>query len=142
MVAAARVQQAEISVAAPGCRVELDGAHRVRQVLHDVRLAEQFAARSCKDCSGRTARVPLGDDVVVGHILQREARRDEIRRLRIARRLFRVHGVKQPVGGEFGMKDEADEPALEPVVDGVRKCLGQRPFGAFTGSKQSDQGSV
>src|SRR5206468_9753806 len=46
---------------------------------------------------------------------------NEIGRLRIAGGSLGVHGVEQAVSRELGVKDEADESALQPVVDGLRK---------------------
>jgi hypothetical protein len=35
-----------------------------------------------------------------------------------------VHGVKQSVGREFRVKNEADEAAFQAAIDGVRKSFG------------------
>ncbi len=119
MIAAAGVQQSVIDIARLRGRVEFNRAHRVGQVLHDVSFAKQLSSRSREHVSGRIGGVPFRDDVVIGHILQREAGWDEVRRLGIARPALGMHGVEQAIPGEFRMKHESDESALEPVVDGM-----------------------
>ena len=93
----------------------------MREVRDDVRLAKQLAPRALERVGRGVGGVPLGDDVVVGHVLQREPGRDEVGRLRIARAALGVHGVEQAVPRELRMKGEPDESALQPVVDRMRK---------------------
>ena len=89
-----------------------------------MRNAQQLAPGPRERVRRRVGRMPLGDDVVVGHILQRESGGDEVERRVIARRAFAVHGVEQAVARELGVKGESDEPALEPVVDRERERRG------------------
>ena len=96
----------------------------MRQVGDHVSLAQELASGARKDVGGRIRRVPLRDDVVVGHVLQPEPRRDEVGRLRIARPALRVHGIEQAIARELRMKDKPDESALQPVVDRKRKRFG------------------
>ena len=124
MIAAAGVQQSVIGIARLRGRVEFNRSHRVGQVLHDVSFAKQLSSCSREHVSGGIGGVPFRDDVVIGHILQREAGRDEVRRPRIARPTLGMHGVEQAIPGEFRMKHESDESALEPVVDGKREYFG------------------
>ena len=86
--------------------------------------AQQLAPGALEGVGGRVGRVPLGDDVVVGHVGRREARRDEVGRRRVAHRALAVHRVEQAVPRELRMEGEADEPALQPVVDGERERRG------------------
>ena len=86
-----------------------------------MRVAQEFPARALERVRRRRGRVPLGDDVVVRDVGDREARRDEVRRRRIAGRALAVDRVQQPVLRELGVEREADEAALEPVVHGERE---------------------
>ena len=83
--------------------------------------AEQFAPGAVEGVRRGIRGVPLGNDVVVVHVRRREPRRDEVRSRGIAHRALGVHRVEQPVPREFRVKVEADEPALQPVVDGKRE---------------------
>ena len=87
-------------------------------------FAKQFSSCSRENVGGGIRRVPFRDDVVIGHVFQREAGRDEVGRLWIARPTLGMHGVEQAVSRKLRMKDESDESALEPVVDRMRKCCG------------------
>ena len=78
----------------------------------------------CERVRRRVGRVPLGDHVVIRHVGRRVAGRNEVGLLRIARSALRVHGVEQSVARELGVKGEADESALETVVDRHRKRRG------------------
>ena len=120
-IAAAGVEQAVVRRAGPGRRVELDVAHRVCQRLHDVGDAQELAPRALERVRGRVLRPPLGDHVVKVHVGRREAGRDEVGRRRVARRPFGVDCVEQAVLRELRMEIEADEAALEAVVDGERE---------------------
>ena len=125
MIAAADVEQAV--VLAPGLcrRVELDRAERMRQVGDNVGRAQQLTPGARKRVGGRIRRAPLRDDVVVGHVLQAVAGRNEVGLRRIARAVLRMHGVEQAVLRELRMEDESDEPAREPVIDRAWKRLRQ-----------------
>jgi hypothetical protein len=94
----------------------------VREVHHHVRDAQQLAARAFERVRRGIRCVPLGDDVVVRHVGLRVARRNEIEPRRIAHRALAVHRVEEAVLRELGMEVEADEPALEAVVDRKWKC--------------------
>ena len=124
MVAATGVQQSVVGIARLRRRVEFDRSHGVGQVLHDVSFAKQLSSCPREHASGGIGRVPFRDDVVIGHVLQREARRDEVRRPGIARSTLGMHGVEQAIPGELRMKHESDESALESVVDRMGKCFG------------------
>ena len=120
VIAAAGVEQAVVGIAGLRGRVELDRAHRMREVRDDVR--RRAAARAA--CPRTTfaaglRRVPLGDDVVVGHVLRpRNPGGMKSGVLGLPGAALGVHGVEQAVARELGMEGEADEAALEPVVDG------------------------
>jgi hypothetical protein len=124
MIAAAGVHQSVIGIAGLRRRVEVNRSHGVGQILNDVSFAQQLSSCSREKVGGRIRGVPFRDDVVVGHILQREAGRDEVGSPGVVRPALGMHGVEQAIAREFGMKREADESALEPVVDGVRKYFG------------------
>ena len=120
-IAAAGVDQAVVGRPGPGRRVELDRAHRVGQVLDDVRHPQQLAPGALEPVRRWRRRPPLRDHVVMGDVGRREPRRNEVGRLRIAGGTLAVHRVEEAVGRELGMEGEADEPALEPGVDRVRE---------------------
>ena len=67
-VAAARVEQAVIGRAGLRRRVELDVAERMREIGDDVRHAEQLTPGALEGVRSGVGGVPLGDDVVVGHV--------------------------------------------------------------------------
>ena len=121
MIAAAGVEQTVIRIARLRRRVELDRAHRVSEVVDDVRLTKQLAPRARERVGRRVGRVPFRDDVVVRHIGRREPGRNEVGRLRVAWSALGMHRVEQAVRRELRMKGEADEAALQPVVDSERK---------------------
>ena len=71
MIAAAGVEQAVVRVAGLGRRVELDRAQRMRQVVRrrgPTRRSSRLVPANTLAAGIR--RVPLRDDVVVGHVLQ------------------------------------------------------------------------
>ena len=123
-IAAARVEQAVIAVARLRGRIEFEVAVRVGQVGDHLADAKQLAPGAGERVRGRVGRVPFGDHVVIVHVRPCVSGRNEARRRRVAGRALAVHGIEQPVAGKFGMEDEADEPALEPVVDGEREHVG------------------
>ena len=67
-IAAARVEQTVVG--RTGLRVGLNSTspERVRERGDDVRDAEQLAPGALEGVGGGVRRVPLGDDVVVGHV--------------------------------------------------------------------------
>ena len=69
-VAAARVEQAVVGRTGLRRRVELDVADRVSEIGDDVGHAEELAPGALERICRGVRRVPLGDDVVVGHIGQ------------------------------------------------------------------------
>ncbi len=116
-IAAAGVEQAVIGIAGFRGRVEFDRAHGMGQVRDDVGLAQEFAPRALERVGRRVGRVPLRDDVVIGHVLQAVADRDEVGCFRIPRPVLAMHGVEQAVRREFRVKDEADEAAFQALID-------------------------
>ena len=121
VIAPAGVQQSVVRIAGLRRGVELHRAHRVRQVRDDVRFAKQFASGPLERGGRRVGGVPLRDHVVVGHVFQGKAGRDEVGRPGIPRGSLAVHGVEESVSCELRMKDEPDESALEPVINRMRK---------------------
>jgi hypothetical protein len=67
------------------------------------------------------------DHVVVSHVGDGEPRRNEMGLRRVALRTFGVNRVEQPVLRELRVEVEADEAALEAVIDGMWK--GRRHVG-------------
>ncbi|MNC91790.1 hypothetical protein D3C83_81060 [compost metagenome] len=57
------------------------------------------------------------------HIGRGVSRRNEIELGRIVRGVLAMDGVEQSVLGEVGMQVEADETALEAIVDRQRKLI-------------------
>src|SRR2546425_924671 len=68
---------------------------------------------------------------MIGHVLQAIADRNEVGFLWIAGPAFGVHRVEQAVLRKFGMKDESDETAFEPVVHAIGKSF--RDVGVYLG---------
>src|SRR4029453_5720223 len=112
-IATARVEQAEVGRTRLRRWVELDVTDGMREIPHDVRHAKPLAPGAFERVRRRARRVPLRDDVVVGHIRGRDARRDEVRGCRITRTALGMHRVKEAVACEFWMEVEADEPAFQ-----------------------------
>jgi hypothetical protein len=95
----------------------------MRQVGDHVGGAQELAPGARKRVGGRIRGAPLRDDVVVGHVLQAVAGRDEVGLRRIARPALPVHRVEQAVSRELRMEDKPDEPAAQSVVDRMRERL-------------------
>ena len=123
VIAAADVEQTVVGIAGLCRRIEFHRAERMGQVLNDVGRAQELTPRALERAGGRVGRAPFGDDVVVGHVLQGVADRNEVRLFRIPRSVLAVHRVPQAVGREFGVKDETDEAAREAFIDRERKRL-------------------
>src|SRR5213594_73287 len=96
----------------------------MRQVGDHMRLAEQLAPCTLKCVGGGIGRVPFGNDVVIGDVLQSVADRNEVGFLWIAGPAFSVHGIEQAIPRKFRMKDKSDETAFEPVVHAIGKSFG------------------
>jgi hypothetical protein len=79
VIAAAGVEQSVIRITRLRRRIEFHRAHRVRQILNDVRFSKKLASRPLEHIRRRVGRMPLSDDVVVGDVLQRKAGRDVVR---------------------------------------------------------------
>jgi hypothetical protein len=95
----------------------------MRKVRYHVGRTQELTSGARKHVGGGIRRVPLREDVVVGHVLQSVPGRNEIGLRRVVRPVLRVHRVEQAVPRELRMKDERDEPAAQPVVDRARKSL-------------------
>ena len=121
MIAAARVKQSVVGIAGLRGWVEFNRPYRMREICDDVGFTKEFSPCSLENVGSRVGCMPLRDDVVVGHVFQREPGRDEVGRLGIAGTALSVHCVEQAVSRELRMKDEADESTLQPVIDGIRK---------------------
>jgi hypothetical protein len=80
---------------------------------------EKFAPRPLEDIGGGIGGVPFGDDVVIGNVFQPVADGDEVGSFRISRAGLGVDRVEEAVGGEFRVKDEADEAAFQAIIDTV-----------------------
>ena len=68
--------------------------------------------------------MPLGDDVVIRHVVRAVARRNEVRRRRVTVDALEMDAVPQAVALKVRMKVEADEAAFEPRVIRQRERRG------------------
>ena len=116
--------RAVVRLAGARGRVEPHVTERVGQVRDDVGHTEQLAPGALEPACARVRRAPLGDDVVVGDVGRREARRDEVGNGGVARRILAVDGVEESVASEFRVEVESDEAALQPAVDRERAATG------------------
>ena len=122
-VAAARVDQAIVAITRRGARVELEMAERMRRAVDHMGDPQQLTPGALERVGGGIRRVPLGDDVVVGHVRRRESWRDEVRG-DVARRALHVHGVQQTALRKLRVEGESREPAGECGVGAIREDSG------------------
>ena len=123
-VAAAGIQKAVVFLSRIGRRVESNVPERVKEPVDHVGHPQQFPPGTVEYTGRRIVGAPLGDDVVIGHVIGPEAWRNEIRIGIVAGRVLAMNGVEEPVAGKFRMKPEADKAALQSRVNAVRKRLG------------------
>ena len=89
-----------------------------------MRDAEQLAPGACERVGGRVRRVPLGDDVVIGTSAGVNPGGTKFGVAGVARRRARCGPCRRTRSSRTRVEVEANEAALEPVVDRQRERCG------------------